>query len=78
LVSVSFQRNPRPSKIGCSVSDKGDAARQIETAGAAALAKAADHLIFGRAGKALAGQPVHQVQPRLRVHQGIMPGNHLS
>src|SRR6266478_801157 len=38
--------------------DEDEAARQVETAGPAALAEAADQIVLGRAGQALADQPV--------------------
>src|SRR5207247_10691420 len=48
--------------------DENEAARQIETACPAALAKAADQIVLGQAGQALANQPVDQVQSGRQLH----------
>src|SRR5260370_12206751 len=46
-----------------------DAARQVETSRPAALAEAANQIVLGQAGQALADQPVHQVQSRRQLHK---------
>jgi len=72
LVSESFQRKPRPSKIVQRV-DEGEAARQVETACPAALAEAAEQIVFRQSGQPLTDQPVHQAQAGREFHQVIMP-----
>jgi len=46
LVSLSFQRNPRPRKSMQCI-DEDEAARQLETLRAAALAEAANQIVLG-------------------------------
>ena len=55
--------------------DEDDAARHLEALGAAALAEAADQIVFGQACEALADQPVHQAQTGRKFHAAIMPRN---
>ena len=56
--------------------DEDDAARQIEPAGAAALAEAAQQVVFRQSGQTLADQPVHQMRSGRRIHHHTMPRNH--
>ncbi len=62
--------------------DEDEAARQIETACPAALAKAANQIVLGQAGQALANQPVDQVQSGHELHKPlcrvIMPDERLG
>ena len=48
--------------------DEEEATRQIEPLGAAALAEAAQQVVFGQAGQTLADQPVHQLQAGSKFH----------
>ena len=48
--------------------DEDQPARQIEAFGAAALAEAAHQIVLGKAGQALADQPVHQLEAGRQVH----------
>ena len=57
--------------------DEDEPARQVEALGAAALAKAAQQIVFGQAGETLADQPVHQTQARREFH-AIMPRNRVG
>ena len=75
LVSVSVQRKPRPSNTGCSVSMKTSPRDSSTPRSAAALAEAADQVVFGQTRQALADQPVHQAQAGREFHALIMPRN---
>ena len=55
--------------------DEDEAARQIEALGPAALAEAAQQVVLGQAGEALADQPVHQTAVGVRGPCPIMPRN---
>ncbi len=55
--------------------DEDQAARHVEALGAAALAEAADQIVFGQTSEALADQPVHQAQAGREFHTAIMPRN---
>src|SRR6185436_3165633 len=48
--------------------DDDEGTRQVDTGGAAARTEAAQQVVFGKAGKALADQPVDQVEAKRKVH----------
>src|SRR5260370_32534917 len=53
--------------------DEDESARHRQACGAAALAEAADQVVFGQAGQALADQPVHQAQAGGEFHTLLCP-----